>query len=66
MACRDVPPQWSKERIRLGRHRDRLAKERYFSGPPKDQDLASDQPRLRGARRSRLARLLRATRVDHQ
>lgn len=59
-------PQWSRERIRLARYRDRLAKQRYFSRSPKDQDLDSDQPRLRGAWRSRLARLLRATRVDHQ
>lgn len=38
----------AEERIRLGRYRDRLAKERYFSGPPTDQDQDSDQPRLRG------------------
>jgi hypothetical protein len=51
-------PKWSKERIRLGRYRDRLAKERYFSFPPTDQDQDLDQSRLRGGWRSGLARLL--------
>jgi hypothetical protein len=51
-------PKWSKERIRLGRYRDRFAKERYFSRPLKDRDQDSDQPQLRGGWRSRLARVL--------